>query len=75
MDKEKLDKLQGKVGISLNKQIADLEEITRDLKEDLRTSTDSEREKNQALLNAAQTLLQQLKDAQLNITRLIDNNR
>lgn len=73
MDKDKLDKLQGKVGSSLGKQIADLEQVTKELQVDLQTSTGSEREKNQALLSAAQTLLQQLKEAQVNIGRLIND--
>jgi hypothetical protein len=75
MDNDKLENLQGKVGSSLGKQIADLEQITKELEADLRTSIGAEHEKNQALLSAAQTLLQQLKDAQVNISRLIDNSR
>jgi hypothetical protein len=74
MDKEKLDRLQSKVGTSLGKQIADLEQITKDLTEDLKTSTGQESAKNQALLTAAQNLLQQLKDAQVNIAKLIEKN-
>lgn len=75
MDKDKLDKLQGKVGNSLGRQIADLENVTRDLQEDMKTSTGPEHEKNLALLNAAQMLLQQLKDAQTNIGNLIEKNK
>jgi hypothetical protein len=74
MDKEKLDRLQSKVGTSLSKQIADLEQITKDLTDDLKTSTGQEVEKNHALLTAAKNLLQQLKDAQVNIARLIEKN-
>lgn len=74
MDKAKLDKLQDKVGSSLGKQIADLEQITKDLTDDLKTSSGSDTAKNQALLNAAQNLLQQLKDAQVNIAKLIEKN-
>jgi hypothetical protein len=73
MDKDKLENLQGKVGSSLGKQIADLEQITKELQADLQTSIGAERDKNQALLSAAQNLLQQLKDAQVNISRLINN--
>ena len=73
MDKDKLDRLQGKVGNSLGKQIADLEQVTKELQADLQTSTGTERDKNQALLSAAQTLLQQLKEAQVNIGRLIND--
>lgn len=75
MDKDKLEHLQGKVGNSLGKQITDLEEITKDLESDLKTSMGTEREKNQALLTAAQTLLQNLRDAQVNIGRLINTNK
>jgi hypothetical protein len=75
MDKQKLGQLQNKVGNSLGKQISELDQITRELTEDLKTSTGAEREKNQALLSAAQNLLQQLKDAQVNIGKLIDKNR
>jgi hypothetical protein len=75
MDKEKLDNLQGKVGTSLGKQIADLEQIVTELQADMKTSIGAERDKNQALLNAAETLLQQLKDAQINISQLINKNR
>jgi hypothetical protein len=74
MDKEKLENLQNKVGSSLGKQIADLEQVTQALENDLLTSTGAGREKDLALLSAAQTLLQQLKDAQVNISRLIDNS-
>lgn len=73
MDKEKLDNLQSKVGSSLGKQIAELEQVTKALEADMQTSTGTTREKDQALLSAAQTLLQQLKDAQVNISRLINN--
>jgi hypothetical protein len=71
MDKEKLDHLQSKVGSSLGKQIAELEQVTKALEADLTTSVGAAREKDQALLTAAQTLLQQLKEAQVNIGRLI----
>lgn len=74
MDKEKLDHLQNKVGSSLGRQIADLEQVTKALEADLQTSEGAERAKDQALLSAAQTLLQQLKDAQVNIGRLIQNS-
>jgi hypothetical protein len=74
MDKEKLDHLQNKVGSSLGRQIADLEQVTKALEADLHTSEGPERAKDQALLSAAQTLLQQLKDAQVNIGRLIQNS-
>lgn len=75
MEKDKLENLQGKVGSSLGRQIADLEQITKELQQDLQTSTGAEREKNQALLSASQTLLQQLKDAQMNISRLINQRK
>lgn len=75
MEKDKLENLQGKVGSSLGKQIADLEQVTKELQEDLKTSTGSERDKNLALLTASQTLLQQLKDAQINISRLINDRK
>lgn len=75
MDKDKLENLQGKVGSSLGRQIADLEQITKELQMDLQTSVGSEHDKNRALLSAAQNLLQQLKDAQVNITKLIDKSR
>lgn len=74
MDKEKLENLQNKVGSSLGKQIADLEQVTKALENDLLTSSGADRAKDQALLSAAQALLQQLKDAQVNISRLIDNS-
>ncbi|HEY0653148.1 MAG TPA: hypothetical protein VGD65_08465 [Chryseosolibacter sp.] len=72
MDKDKLDHLQSKVGSSLGRQIAELEQVTKALEVDLQTSVGAEREKDQALLSAAKTLLQQLKDAQVNISRLIN---
>jgi hypothetical protein len=72
MDKEKLENLQSKVGSSLGKQIADLEQVTKALEADLQTSSGADRQKDQALLSAAQTLLQQLKDAQVNIGKLIN---
>lgn len=77
MDKDKLDHLQSKVGSSLGRQIAELEQVTKALETDLQTSEGAAREKDQALLTAAQTLLQQLKDAQVNIGRLIqpDNQK
>jgi hypothetical protein len=71
MDNDKLENLQGKVGSSLGKQIADLEQVTKELEADLLTSSGTERQKNEALLSAAKNLLQQLKEAQINIGRLM----
>lgn len=70
-DDEKFKKLKGSVESNLAKQVSSLENVKKELEEDLKSCPPSEREKNQKLLDATVQLLEEMKMAQANIVRLI----
>jgi len=73
MEIDKMDELKNKVEGKLQQKITDLEAVKIELEEDLKSSSGEEKEKNENLLNAATHLLVELKQAQLNIHSLINN--
>jgi hypothetical protein len=74
MEKQKIDELQSQVESRLLQKITDLEAVKLELEEETKTSTGQEREKNQSLLTATTNLLDQLKQARVNIHELIEKN-
>jgi hypothetical protein len=74
MEKQKIDELQSQVESRLLQKITDLEAVKLELEEETKNSTGQEREKNQSLLTATANLLDQLKQARVNIHELIEKN-
>jgi hypothetical protein len=67
MDQQSGVELKKNIESRLLQKISDLEAVKLSLEEDLRSSVDVEHERNMALLNATNNLLDQLRQAQHNI--------
>ena len=74
MEKQQLDELKNQVESRLLEKIHDLEAVKRELEEETRNATGSEKQKNENLLTATSTLLTELRQAQVNIHQLIEKN-
>jgi hypothetical protein len=67
MDQQSNVEIKKNIESRLLQKITDLEAVKISLEEDLRSSVDVEHERNMALLNATNDLLNQLRQAQKNI--------
>ena len=74
MEKQKINELKSQVEGRLLQKITDLEAVRLELEEETKHSTGADKEKNQNLLSATSNLLNELKQAQLNIHDLIEKN-
>jgi hypothetical protein len=72
MEGNKAKEMIEKIRNNLSQQVEKLEGVKKELEEDLRLSIGPEREKNQKLLDAAVTLLNDMKKAHANI---VEKNR
>jgi hypothetical protein len=67
MEDNKAKEMIEKIRNNLSQQVEKLEGVKKELEEDLRLSIGPEREKNQKLLDAAVTLLNDIRKAHANI--------
>jgi hypothetical protein len=67
MAQDKAKEMMEKIRDNLQQQVSKLESVKQELEQDLKFSIGPEREKNQKLLDAAVTLLNDIKQAHQNI--------